>query len=1154
MDFVHLHVHTEYSLLDGACRIGELIAAAKNNGQKAIAITDHGVMFGAVDFYDKAVSNGIKPIIGCEVCVSPKSRFDKERGQDRAYNHLILLCKNEIGYKNLISLVSKGFTEGFYSKPRIDKELLREKSEGLIALSACLAGEIPSKLLAGDYEGAKKAALEHLEIFGEGNYYLELQNHNYPEEMRINPLILRLSHETGIPVVATNDVHYTRRRDSEMQNVLICIGTNHTLEEDNPLSFSTDEFYLKSSEEMSELFKNVPEAIENSVKIAEKCDFNFEFGKIKLPYIDLGNRDHREVFREKCFEGLRNIFKGEPPKEYTERLEYELDVIIKMGYTDYYLIVADFVNFAKSQNIPVGPGRGSGAASLAAYTIGITGIDPIKYNLLFERFLNPERVSMPDFDIDFCYVRRQEVIDYVISKYGEEFVSQIVTFGTLKPRAAVRDVGRVMALPYQLCDSVAKLIPRMSYSVDMALEESAELKEKYDSSPDVKRILDMAKRIEGMPRHASTHAAGVVITDRPVSEYVPLATSDDVVVAQYTMTNLDKLGLLKMDFLGLRNLTVIDDAQKNIRKTEPEFDIESISLDDEKTLNLMASGDTCGVFQYESAGMRSVLRSMKPENIEDLIAIISLYRPGPKQYIPKYIHFRHNKEQIAYDTELLKPILDVTYGCIVYQEQVMQIFRNIAGYSLGRADIVRRAMSKKKHDVLRKERDAFIYGEKDNEGNVIIEGAINRGVSEKAASKLFQEITQFSSYAFNKAHAAAYAHVSFRTAYLKCHYPKEYMAALLTSVLDFPSKLNEYLKECERLGFKILSPDINLSSWNFECNENGISFGLLAVKNLGRNVINGIIAERSLNGKFKSLSDFCSRLKSAQINKRAIESLIKCGALDGFGYSRKALMNSIDLITDRIESERRNFSGGQLSLFSGNSAVDMSFNIANCEEYSLAELLKYEKETTEFYISDHPMASFEAQADSLGVDKIADVLESEETGAYKDEDKVSFLCMIDSVKTKTTKSNKTMANIVFEDISGAIGAIAFESVLTFYGAMPKTGDVVIASGRLSFKEDAPPEIILSSMKKFEKREEKLSKEDTERHESVRAQEMILNFKEMPSKELINRLETLCRLYMGSSKVILKAEQEELFIGHIDVSKGLVEAIKKLSGATSVDIF
>ncbi len=1152
MNFVHLHVHTEYSLLDGACRIGELIDAAEKNGQKAIAITDHGSMFGAVDFYDKAISKGIKPIIGCEVYVAPKGRFDKEKQGDKAYNHLILLCKNEIGYKNLIYLVSKGFTEGFYSKPRIDKELLREKSEGIIALSACLAGEVPSKLLMGDYEGAKNAALEHLEIFGEGNYYLELQNHNYPEELRIIPSLLRISKETGIPLVATNDVHYTVKNDSEMQNVLVCIGTNHTLEEENPLSFSTNEFYLKSSDEMSELFANVPEAIENTNKIAEKCNFNFEFGKIKLPYIDLGERNHKEVFREKCFEGLNKIFSNNPPIEYIERLEYELDVIIKMGYTDYYLIVADFVNFAKSQNIPVGPGRGSGAASLAAYTIGITGIDPIKYNLLFERFLNPERVSMPDFDIDFCYVRRQEVIDYVIAKYGEDYVSQIVTFGTLKPRAAVRDVGRVMALSYQLCDSIAKLIPRTSFSVDQALEESAELKEKYDNSPDVKRVLDMAKRIEGMPRHASTHAAGVVITDKPVSEYVPLAKSDDVVVAQYTMTNLDKLGLLKMDFLGLRNLTVIDDAQKNIKKTQPDFDIENISLSDEETIKLMANGDTEGVFQYESAGMRAVLRSMKPENIEDLIAIISLYRPGPKQYIPKYIHFRHNKEQISYDTELLKPILDVTYGCIVYQEQVMQIFRNIAGYSLGRADIVRRAMSKKKHDVLRKERTAFIYGETDEKGNVVIEGAIKRGVSEKAASKLFQEITQFSSYAFNKAHAAAYAHVSFRTAYLKCHYPKEYMAALLSSVLDFPSKLNSYLKECKKLGFKILTPDINLSSWNFECAPDGISFGLLAVKNLGRNIINGIISERSLNGKFKSLSDFCSRLKSLQMNKRALESLIKCGALDSFGYSRRALMNSIDLIADRIESERRMFSGGQLSLFSENINQAMGLNIQNCDEYTLAEILKYEKETTEFYISDHPMQSYEENASALGVDRISDILESEETGAYKDEEKVTLLCMIASVKTKITKSNKTMANIVFEDVSGTITGIAFESVLTFYGQKPSEGDVVLLSGRLSFREDTPPEIILSSMKKFDKREEKLSKEEDERHSSIKSQGLIVRVSGDDS-QIKRKIAILTELYSGETKVIIKDESNEEEIGKIDVSNGIVEAIKKIPLVISVEV-
>lgn len=1145
MEFVHLHVHTEYSLLDGACRIEELINTAKNLGQKAIAITDHGVMYGAVDFYDKAVSAGIKPIIGCEVYVAKGSRFNKERNAESGYSHLILLCRNETGYKNLIHLVSKGFTEGFYTKPRIDKELLKNHSEGLIALSACLAGEVPSKLLRGDYDGAKSAALEYLQIFGEDNYYLELQDHGYSEERSINPMLIRISRETGIPIVLTNDVHYTVKSDHKMQNVLICIGTNHTLDEDNPLSFKTNEFYLKSAEEMARLFPALPEAISNTVKIAERCNFEFEFGEIKLPYFDLKDRDHSEVMKEMCFEGLKRLVGENSPREYTERLSYELSVIIKMGYTDYYLIVADFVNFAKSKGIPVGPGRGSGAASLAAYCMGITGIDPIKYNLLFERFLNPERVSMPDFDIDFCYVRRQEVIDYVISKYGEDYVSQIVTFGTLKARAAVRDVGRVMALPYSLCDSVAKLIPsRLGSTIDSALEESPELAEKYKSNGDVKRIIDMAKRIEGMPRHTSTHAAGVVITDKPVSEYVPLAQSEGVTVSQYTMTNLDKLGLLKMDFLGLRNLTIIDDTVKSInRDSNSSFKIEDIPLDDKETLSMMSDGDTIGIFQYESAGMRSVLRAMKPENIEDLIAIISLYRPGPRQYIPKYIHARHNKADISYDTPLLKPILDVTYGCIVYQEQVMQIFTNLAGYSLGRADIVRRAMSKKKHDVLAREREAFVFGEKDKNGNVVIDGAVNRGVSEEIANKLFDEITAFSSYAFNKAHAAAYSYVAYQTAYLKKHYPKQYMAALLTSVLDSSSKLSGYLKECTRLGFKIMPPDINESFSDFTYNSEGIRFGLLAVKNLGRNVINAIIGERSKGGKFKSVYDFCTRVKGSFINKRAVESLIKCGAFDSLGLSRQTLLNSIDIIAIKLENERRNFAGGQISLFGGGDLPEFELNIRNCEEYPVSKLLSLEKETTDFYISGHPLQGYEEYSALLNTDNIIDVAECEETGAYKDNDSVSLLCMISAVKIKNTKKGKKMANLCLEDMSGIVSAVAFDSVLNFYGGEPTVGDVVTVSGKISFKEDSAPEIVCTGIKRFIADNPEMSADDTNKASVVFAHEMMV-YTETGTELSESKLRLLCSLYKGQTALYIFSHGEKKRVGSIEVSGCLTEFLKK----------
>ena len=1149
MGFVHLHVHTEYSLLDGACRIDNLLDRAKSLNQKAIAITDHGVMYGAVDFYDKAIKRGIKPIIGCEVYVAQGSRFQKDKGAGK-YTHLVLLCKNEIGYQNLIYMVSKGFTEGFYSKPRIDKDLLKSHSEGLIALSGCLAGEITTKLLYRDYEGAKASALEYEEIFGKGNYYLEIQNHGYKEQLQVNPQIVRLSRELDIPLIATNDVHYVEKSDAEMQNVLICIGTNHTLEEDNPLSFETNEFYLKSEDEMLNAFSEIPEAISNSEIIADKCNFDFEFGKIKLPYFDIGDQDHNEYLKNACFEGLNKILNGNISNVYKDRLEYELKVITEMGYTDYYLIVADFVAFAKSKDIPVGPGRGSGAASLAAYALGITGIDPIRYNLLFERFLNPERVSMPDFDIDFCYIRRNEVIDYVISKYGENYVSQIITFGTLKARAAVRDVGRAMAMPYSLCDSVAKLIPsRLGSTIDSALEESKELIEKYNFDGDVKKLLDMAKKVEGMPRHASTHAAGVVITDKPVSSYVPLATSDDSVVAQYTMTNLDKLGLLKMDFLGLRNLTIIDDTIKSIKNDGIDFDIKNINLNDPEVLKMMSAGETAGVFQYESAGMRAVLRSMKPENMEDLIAIISLYRPGPRQYIPKYVHFRHNQSKIKYDTPLLKPILDVTYGCIVYQEQVMQIFREVAGYSFGRADIVRRAMSKKKADVLEKERNTFVFGETDEQGNVITQGALRRGVSEKVAMKLFDEITAFSSYAFNKAHAAAYAYVAYQTAYLKKYFAKQYMAALLTSVLDYQGKLNEYLGECERLGFKILSPNVNESMMNFTCTDNGIRFGLLAIKNLGRNIINNIINARATGGKFKNLSDFCKRVNDSAVNKRAIESLIKCGALDCFGYTRASLLAAVDLIVGRIESERRNHQGGQISLFGAGMTESYDLRIPMLPEFPNHELLNLEKETTDYYISGHPMQKYAKYEKILKNAKIEDILTGEETGKYKDNSQVFLLCMVAGVKFKTTKTKKEMANIVFEDLTGSIGAVAFENSLNLYGDKLKVGDVVTVSAKIGYKEDSPAELVCNLIRRFDETAYEVKEEIEEKF----AKKIVLNISEDMLEKVIEKIEILSKLFEGDTKVCLMVENTEKKVYNMEINQNILDSFTKLFPKMAIDI-
>ena len=1055
-DFVHLHLHTEYSLLDGACRINDLVRAAKEKGQAALAITDHGVMYGAVDFYKAAKKEGIKPIIGCEVYVAPRTRFQKIKEYDSEYRHLVLLCKNDVGYRNLTAIVSKGFTEGFYSKPRIDEDLLAEHSEGLIALSACLSGEIPKALLNNDYEKAKEVALKYNNMFGEGNYYLELQDHGLNEEQRIFPQIVRLSKETGIPTVATNDVHYIEKSDSAVQNILICIGTNHTVNEKTGLEFETQEFYLKTGDEMAELFPK--EALENTVKIAEMCNFDFEFGNTKLPFYDIGEKDHFEYLTELSIEGAKRNY-GEITPEIKARLDYELSVINRMGYVDYFLIVSDFVRYAKSQDIPVGPGRGSGAASIVAYCIGITGIDPLKYNLLFERFLNPERVSMPDFDIDFCYVRRQEVIDYVIRKYGSDHVAQIVTFGTMAARAAVRDVGRAMNIPYASCDRIAKLIPQeLKITIDQSLKKVPELKKEYDTNPTVKSLIDMAKKVEGMPRHASTHAAGVVITDLPVSEYVPLATSDEAVVTQYTMTTLEELGLLKMDFLGLRNLTVIDDTVKIIRRKVSDFNINKIPLDDKATMKMMSRGQTEGVFQFESGGMKNVLMSFKPEKIEDLIAIISLYRPGPMDSIPKYIENRHNPDKIKYSTELLRPILEVTYGCIVYQEQVMQVFRSLAGYSLGRADIVRRAMAKKKHEVMEKERTAFIYGEKNPDGTVSCEGCVARGVSAEAAEKIFDEMSAFSSYAFNKSHAAAYAYVAYQTAYLKCHYEKEYMAALLTSVLDNQSKLGRYMAECIKNNIKILPPDVNLSERHFTPTADGIRFGLLAIRNIGGNLVERLIAERQ-NGVYKSVYDMCDRLFGFDLNRRAVESLIKSGAMDCFNLSRRALLQGIEQLMRSIDSEKKYTMHGQMDLF-GNAFGEETkhFYIENCDEMPHFELLTGEKEVTGMYISGHPLEQYSGALSEKGLLKTFDLNDTEKV-ARLDGKMVTIGAMVSKVRRKATKNDQTIAFLEVEDMYGSVNVIVFPKLYEKYADSLKQGAAVRVVGRVSLKESGEVDII-----------------------------------------------------------------------------------------------
>ena len=1107
MGFTHLHLHTEYSLLDGCCRINKLIDAVAARGQSSVAITDHGVMYGAIDFYKAAKKKGIKPIIGCEVYVAPKSRFDKQKQPDGNYSHLVLLCENNEGYQNLIKLVSLGFTEGFYSKPRVDHEILKQYHGGLIALSACLAGEIPRAIMDGNYDKARDTALWYKNVFGENNYFLEVQNHGIAEQQTVNSYIQKLSRETDIPLVATNDVHYIEKSDSFMHKVLLCVQTGSKIGDKNNLEFKTEEFYLKTEDEMCAAFPDLPEAISNTEKIADRCNVEFEFGKIKLPFFDTNGEDHYEYFRRKCYDGLYKHYGNNPAKEVIDRLEYELSVINKMGYVDYYLIVWDFINYAKSHGIPVGPGRGSGAGSIAAYCIGITGVDPIKYNLLFERFLNPERVSMPDFDVDFCYVNRQKVIDYVIEKYGADHVAQIVTFGTMAARAAVRDVGRAMDIPYATCDKTAKLIPQsIGMTLERALESSKELKNLYDGDTLIKDLIDMAIKLEGMPRHASTHAAGVVISDRPVSDYVPLALNDESVVTQYTMTALDELGLLKMDFLGLRNLTVIADTEKDVRKDNPDFSVEDIPMDDADTFKMMGEGFTDGVFQFESDGMKNVLRKFRPETLEDLIAIISLYRPGPMDSIPRYIHNRHNPQDVKYDTPLLEPILNVTYGCIVYQEQVMQIFRSLAGYSLGRADIVRRAMSKKKHDVLARERNSFIYGEKDFEGNIICDGAVNRGVSEHIAEKLFDEISAFSSYAFNKSHAAAYAVVAYRTAYLKCHYPTQYFAALLTSVLDSPGKISQYTSECKRMGIKILPPSVNESYENFTANGKCIRFGLLAVRNLGVNLINQFVDERK-NGKYTSMYDFCSRNYSRNFNRRALEGLIKSGAMDTLEDNRRKMIYNIDKVLSVIDETQRFSSENQLDLF-GDSSDNITFELTHIDEMPTSELLAMEKAATGMYLSGHPMNSYRTFARSARFIPINDI----NAKKVADGRRISVVGVLGEIKLKQLKNKNTIAYTTLEDTTGVIDVIVFSATLAGYRPIMIPGNIVIVNGKVSEREDRDPELVCESVEVVPESAQSVTDDAT----------LYLKIPSLNSPQFSGVCDTLSR-YKGDSKVIIVCE-------------------------------
>ena len=1064
MSFVHLHLHTEYSLLDGACRIGRLMDRMKELGQTAVAITDHGVMYGVVDFYKAAKAAGIKPIIGCEVYVAPRTRFDKVHGLDNENAHLVLLCKNETGYRNLSYMVSCGFLDGFYNRPRIDMDLLREHSEGLIALSACLAGAIPRKLKADDYEGAKAAAQEYSRIFGPDNFYLELQDHGIPEQARINPLLLRLSRELDLPLVVTNDAHYLRREDAVTQDVLMCIQMGKAVDDPNRMKFETDEFYVKSEDELRERFPRLDEAFENTARIAERCNVEFEFGHYHLPEFKAPDGSDSQVyFRRLCEEGFAERYPAKPA-EYRRRLDYEMGVIERMGYVDYFLIVADFIGWAKDQGIPVGPGRGSGAGSICAYCLHITDIDPMQYALIFERFLNPERVSMPDFDTDFCVDRRGEVIDYVTRKYGKDRVAQIVTFGTMAARGAVRDVARALSMTYAEADAVAKAIPNeLHMTLELALTRNPKLKEMYDGDPKVRKLIDTAMAIEGMPRNTSTHAAGVVITRLPVSDYVPLARNEDTVVTQFTMTTIEELGLLKMDFLGLRNLTVIHDAEEQIRRTDPWFSMKKIPDNDPETFAMLGEGKTSGVFQLESAGITGVCVQMKPQSIEDMTAIVALYRPGPMESIPKFIQSKHHPETISYLTPQLQPILNVTYGCIVYQEQVIEIFRKLGGYTLGQADNMRRAISKKKQAVIVQERQAFVYGDPKRG----IPGAVTNGVNEQIANQIYDQILDFANYAFNKAHAVCYAKVSYDTAYLKCHYPRQYMAALMTSMLTDTAKVAEYILESRDMGIPLAPPDINHSEDIFTVEGSSIRFGLAAVKHIGRGLIQKMVAEREKNGPFKSLMDFCKRMSETELNKRAVENLIKCGAMDCLGLRRSQLLQIYESALGWANSQTKKNLAGQVSLFDSftDEESSMSLTVPDIPELELHERLAFEKETTGLYLSGHPMDQYHQALRHTSVSPISRITGEEPDCA--DGDVVTVAGVIQTVTTKATRSNSLMAYVTLEDDTASVETLVFPSALTQFEPLLRAGSVVVMEAKVSVRDEKATQLIVNRVENVE---------------------------------------------------------------------------------------
>ena len=1076
-DFVHLHIHSEYSLLDGANRIKDIPVIAKDLGMKAIAITDHGVMFGVIDFYKACKANGIKPIIGCEVYVAPRSRKDKDPNLDSKYNHLILLAKNQNGYKNLSKLVSLSYTEGFYYKPRIDKEILQEYHEDLICCSACLAGEVNQAILKEDMEEARRVANWYRDVFGE-DYYLEIQNNGVKEQALVNQKLIELSGELNIPLVATNDAHYSRREDAYNHEVLLCIQTGKKMSDEDRMRFDTDELYIKSPEEMANYFENVPEAIENTVKIADKCNVEFEFGHTILPNYDVpeGFKDHYDYLETLTNEGMHKRYGETLTQELEERKNYELSVIKKMGYVDYFLIVWDYIHYAKTHDIAVGPGRGSGAGSIVAYAIGITDIDPIKYNLLFERFLNPERISMPDFDVDFSDAKRDKVIDYVCEKYGHDHVSQIITFGTMSARMVIRDVARVLDVPYAEADKLAKMIPNeLHITIQKAMEQNRELKEVYDTNPETKKLLDIAMALEGMPRQASTHACGIVITKEPVDTYVPLYMRDNTISTQYVMTTLEELGLLKMDFLGLRTLTLIEDTKEIVKQNRGIDVVFDEEMNDPKVYKLWQEGNSVGIFQFESQGMTNFMKELKPDSLEDIIAGVSLYRPGPMDQIPRYIANKKDPEHAVYTHPALKPILEVTYGCMVYQEQVMQIVRDLAGYSLGRADLVRRAMGKKKLDVMAKEREIFIHGQVDENGNVVVPGCVRNGIDEKSANTIFDEMAEFAKYAFNKSHAAAYAVLSYQTAYLKAYYPAEFMAATMNSYLGNLDKVPYYIDECRRLHIEILKPDINKSFTKFSVEEgNKIRFGLGSIKNVGTSAVDSIVEERKKKGEYTSFTDFCERIQNEAVNKKCIESLIKAGAFDEFEQTRSTLMASFeDIINSIADSSKKNFKG-QVSMFDLAASTPeedlekLKYTYTTLKEYSEKELLSMEKEMLGLYISGHPLEGLRQQIeartniDSLKVKERLAELEQTGKFPYHDNQNVKYAGIISSIKKKYTKNNKIMAFVTIEDLHGSMEVIVFENCYQASTSVLLEDEIVMIEGRLSIREEEQNVTIISS--------------------------------------------------------------------------------------------